>query len=354
MPATRWSILAVVALAACTRKPSDDGVTAPTTAVDEPTPPRDETPVVAPAPAPPTTTPPLAVDTTPKLPDGVAIAACEEAPANMACIAGGPFVRGSDDGPENARPATTIAVQTFYMDVYEVTIAEYKACVKSGDCRKGGPFYPDFSRPHQPVVGMSWLGARDFCTTHGKSLPSEAQWEKAARGPDGASYAWGNEPATCRRANIRDKRGRSCGIPMNRSSEPYKGRTFVVGSRPAGAYGLFDMTGNAWEYVADWYAPNWNSCGEACGGVDPKGPCGGADECPGLTEKIVKGGSWYWGPDYAVSYYRRPQPPTNRPFHHFGFRCAASVEQAKGLRGKPRDPLAPVPGERNEDATRGL
>lgn len=339
-------------LVAC--RPTDGG-TAPTTSVDAPTP---QPVVAAPAPiasAPVEPAPPAKpIDDTPKLPDGTAIAPCEEAPANMSCVSGGPFVRGSDDGPENARPAATIAVQTFYMDQYEVTIAEYKACVKSGECRKGGPFYPDFSRPHQPIVGMNWFGAREFCTSRGKSLPTEAQWEKAARGEQGTKYAWGDEPATCRRAVIRDKKGRSCGIPMNRSSEPYKGRTFVVGSRPAGAYGLFDMTGNAWEYVADWYTESWSACGDACSGVDPKGPCGGADECPGFDHKLVKGGSWYWGPDYATSYYRRPQPPSNSPFHHFGFRCAASVDQAAALRGKPRDPLAPVPGERNEDAQRGL
>ncbi|MBC8067731.1 MAG: formylglycine-generating enzyme family protein, partial [Deltaproteobacteria bacterium] len=290
----------------------------------------------------------------PTLPDGTAIVPCADAPANMSCIPGGRFVRGTNDGPENAGPQLEVFLQTFYVDQFEVTIAEYKACVKRGDCRKGGPFYPDFSRPHQPIVGMSWFGARDFCSSRGKSLPTEAQWEKAARGPDGAKYAWGDDAATCRRAVIRDKRGRSCGVPMARSSEPYKGRTFVVGSRPAGVYGLFDMTGNAWEYVADWYSADLAACGEPCSGVDPKGPCGGADDCPGATEKIVKGGSWYWGPDYAAGWYRRPQPPANRPFHHYGFRCAASVGQAVALRGKPRDPLAPVPGEKNEDGTRGL
>jgi formylglycine-generating enzyme len=289
-----------------------------------------------------------------KLPDGTAIVACEDAPANMACIAGGDFVRGTDDGPENARPRATIAVQTFYMDMFEVTIAEYKACVKAGECPKGGPFYPDFSRPHQPIVGMTWFGARKFCEVHGKHLPTEAQWEKAARGPEGHAYPWGDETATCRLAVIKDKQGRSCGTPMMRSSEPYKGRTFVVGSRAAGAYGLFDMAGNAWEYVADWYAPSWSACGKDCEGVDPKGPCGGNDDCPGFTEKLVKGGSWYWGPDLAAGWVRRAQPPTNRPFHHYGFRCAASIDEAAKLRGKPRDPLAPVPGETNTDAKRGL
>lgn len=288
------------------------------------------------------------------LPDGTEIAACGEAPANMACVAGGPFVRGTDDGDANARPSATIHLQTFYMDLFEVTIAEYKACVAAGDCPKGGPFYPDFSRKHQPIVGVTWFGAKAYCEAHGKQLPSEAQWEKAARGPDGHAFPWGAETATCRLAVIRDKQGRSCGTPMARSSTPNKGRTFVVGSRPAGAYGLFDMAGNAWEYVADWYSTDYAACGADCSGVDPRGPCKGADDCPGHTEKLVKGGSWYWSAAYAPGWYRRPQPPNNRPFHHFGFRCAASVEQASSLRGKPLAPEAPVVGAKNPDAGRGV
>ncbi len=288
------------------------------------------------------------------LPDGTAIVACDSAPSNMACIPGGRAIRGTNDGPENARPRAEVWLQTFYLDQFEVTIAEYKACVKRRECPKGGPFYPDFSRPHQPIVGMSWNSARKYCEVHGKQLPTEAQWEAAARGAEGAAFPWGDERATCRRAVIRDKRGRSCGTPMARSSEPYKGRTFVVGSRPAGAYGLFDMAGNAWEYVADWYAPDYATCGAACAGIDPKGPCGGAESCPEFPEKIVKGGSWYWSADLAAGWVRRPQPPNNSPFHHYGFRCAATVAQADGLRGKPAATEAPNANVGSPDAARGL
>ncbi len=332
-------------VAEATRVPTGDAVAEPAL------------PAATPAPqarpdAPPTATAPVPAG--PALPDGTRIVPCDDAPANMACIPGGKAIRGTDDGPENARPSAEIWLQTYYVDRFEVTIAEYKACVKRGECPKGGPFYPDFSRPHQPVVGMSWNSARTYCEVHGKQLPTEAQWEAAARGPDGAAFPWGDERATCRRAIIRDGRGRSCGTPMARSSEPYKGRTFVVASRPAGAYGLFDMAGNAWEYVADWYAPDFASCGASCSGIDPKGPCDGADECPGFTEKIVKGGSWYWSSELAAGWTRRAQPPHNSPFHHYGFRCAATVGQAAALRGKPPDPLAPVEGESNTDANRGL
>lgn len=313
---------------------------------------------VAPADTAPVATAPVAAARAapvgPTLPDGAPIVACDTAPANMACIPGGKAIRGTDDGPENARPKLEVWLQTYYMDRFEVTIAEYKACVKRGACKKGGPFYPDFSRPHQPIVGMSWFAAKQYCEVHGKQLPTEAQWEAAARGPEGAAFPWGNDRATCRLAVLRDKRGRSCGTPMARSSEPYKGRTFVVGSRPAGFYGLFDMAGNAWEYVADWYAPDLATCGAACSGIDPKGPCDGAESCPGATDKLVKGGSWYWSAEYAAGWVRRPQPPGNSPFHHFGFRCAATIDQAAALRGTPAAPEAPVEGERNADADRGL
>jgi len=276
-------------------------------------------------------------------PDGTVIAACGTPPPGMACVPGGPFVRGSDAGPPDARPQEQVWLQTYYMDLYEVTYAEYKHCQKFGPqgsepvpeppdrrCPRGGPLYNDFSRARQPITGVTWFGADAYCRLHGKHLPTEAQWEKAARGPDGATFAWGNDPATCERAVIKDENGRSCGVKKLKE-HPDKGRTFEVGSRPPGAYGLFDMAGNAWEWVADWYSKDWARCGAACRGVDPKGPCGGAERCAGHTEKVARGGSWYWEAKYAQSFWRRPHVPDNDPFHHFGFRCAASLDEAAPL-----------------------
>ncbi len=302
-----------------------------------------------PAPEPAAARAPAEPPPAPALSDGTVIAGCDATVANMACIPGGAFIVGSDDGPPNARPAHPVELQTFYMDVYEVTYKEYKDCFKSGKCPKGGPFYLDFNRPHQPIAGVTWFGARTYCEVMGKHLPTEAQWEAAARGPDGETYPWGEEPATCRNAVIQDGRGRSCGV-KKRGTEEWKGRPFIVGARDKSRYGLYDMAGNNWEYVADWMSEDFAACGDACLGVDPKGPCDGADDCEGHGEKIVKGGSWYWRADKAVGYYRRPQPPKNRPFHHFGFRCAASTEQAAALDGKPRPDNAPYEGMPNADA----
>jgi len=262
--------------------------------------------------------------------DSPAVLPCTESPQGMACIPGGPFIRGSDDGPKDTRPQAEVWLQTFHMDLYEVTYAEYKTCEKQGKCPKAGPNYNDFDRPRQPITGISWFDAVKYCEAHGKHLPTEAQWEKAARGTDGRLYPWGNEPATCERSVIMDKTGRGCGTPKA-GGHPEKGRPLEVGTRPAGIFGLFDMSGNSWEWVYDWYSSSYAACGAACQGVDPKGPCDGSTNCPGRYRRVVRGGSWYWPAEMASSIYRRPHFPANHPFHHFGFRCAASVDEAKKL-----------------------
>jgi formylglycine-generating enzyme required for sulfatase activity len=217
------------------------------------------------------------------------------------------------------------------MDLHEVTYAAYKACEKSKACPRSGPRYTDFDHPDMPIQGVSWHDAVAYCRAQGKQLPTEAQWEKAARGAEGHLYPWGDGVVTCERAIIRDHTGRSCGL-AKAISKPEVGRPWDVGSRPAGVYGLFDMVGNSWEWVADWYSRSYEACGEACAGVDPQGPCGGAEVCPGHALKIVRGGSWYWDATRATGVYRRAHAPSNQPFHHFGFRCAATVDQAKALR----------------------
>ena len=259
-----------------------------------------------------------------------AVIPCATPPEGMACIPGGPFLRGSDEGPDDAKPQQTVWVQTFYMDLNEVTNAQYKKCMRARKCNKAGPLYRDFSRPQQPINGESWFDAVKYCEAQGKHLPTEAQWEKAARGVDGRKFPWGNEEATCERAVIKDERGRSCGV-NKRGQHPENGRVFVVGTRPPAIHGLYDMAGNSYEWVADWYSKDYASCGAACQGIDPKGPCDGAKRCKGYGKKVVRGGSWYWPAVKATTYNRRSYQPINKPPHHFGFRCAASVDEAKAV-----------------------
>ncbi len=338
-PAARV-VCACLGLAACVRSP--EPVPAPMP-VAEPVTPVVVPVVVAPEPAAPAPEPVVpAAPPLPVAPDGTPALPCiEPRPPGLACVPGGPFLRGSDDGPANTHPRATVWLQTFYMDLNEVTFAEYKVCQKAGKCGKAGPLYNDFSRPKQPMVGMNWYDAVAYCQQQGKQLPTEAQWEKAARGPDGALYPWGDEPVTCERAIIKDARGRSCGVPK-KGSKPEKGRTFEVGARAPGIYGLYDMSGNAWEWVADWSSKSYGECGAACEGVDPRGPCAGAEPCKGHKERVVRGGSWYWDASYATAIYRRTHVPNNQPYHHFGFRCAASPAQAAALTPAPST-AAPTP-----------
>jgi len=249
----------------------------------------------------------------------------------MACIPAGAFVRGSNEGNANEEPEASVELDAFFMDITEVTVEAFEACVASTACKPVHTLYSDFSRPRQPKVGVSWFDARNFCRAMSKHLPTEAEWEKAARGVDGRRFPWGNEAITCERAIIMSDKGRGCGV-RKEGAEPEKGRTAEVGSRPADPHGLHDMAGNAWEWVHDWYATSYADCGEACTGRNPRGPCDGEDRCARFSVRVVRGGSWYWDGSRATTTYRWYHQPTNDPYHHYGFRCAASLEEATKLR----------------------
>lgn len=269
--------------------------------------------------------------------------------AGMACILGGPFIRGSErqrtclqgevkripaDQP-NHQPSAVITLSTYYMDITEVSFSAYQACVKAKKCPPRKPQYADYDAPQQPMVGVSWYDAYHYCIAQGKHLPSEAEWEKAARGAEGDLYPWGNDEVTCERAVIKDQSGRSCGVKKARGTQPEKGKVLPVKSRPKGRYGLYDMIGNAEEWTSDWYTRDWTTCGEDCAGIDPKGPCphqSPDQTCAQYRKKVVRGGSWYWPSACATSWTRRPHYPANQPYHHFGFRCAASLKEAAALK----------------------
>jgi formylglycine-generating enzyme required for sulfatase activity len=261
------------------------------------------------------------------------IAACEDIAPSMGCVPGGSFIRGSNDGRRDVRPQVNVWLQTFYMDKNEVTVAEYDACVATGACKKARTNYRDFSRALQPKVGVNWYHSVHYCEAQGKHLPTEAEWEKAARGTDGRTFPWGNEAASCKHAVIKENGERACGV-RRKGKYPSEGRTLEIGTRDPNLYGLYDMAGNSYEWVYDWHQ-SYDDCGKSCLGKNPRGPCDGESPCQGRRRRVVRGGSWYWPASHARTFHRRAHVPGNDPYHHFGFRCAASIEEIEAFKLVP-------------------
>ncbi|MGI6259010.1 MAG: formylglycine-generating enzyme family protein [Anaerolineaceae bacterium] len=231
----------------------------------------------------------------------------------MVYVPEGMFIMGSDDGELNERPIRQVYVDAFWIDKYEVTNAQYELCVADGACAKpnndrshtrvnyyGNPEYAD-----HPVVFVDWYQANSYCEWAGGRLPTEAEWEKAARGPEGNLYPWGNDDANCSLANYNQgsyDQPNSC-----------VGDTSQVGSYPEGAsyYGVMDMAGNVWEWVNDWYGPY-----DATDTINPTGPDSEQDY------KVIRGNSWYNVGSDIRSSYRSRHKPTGGNNSNFGFRCA--------------------------------
>jgi len=181
---------------------------------------------------------------------------------DMALVPAGPFLRGSKAGvgTDEERPQKTITVKGFWIDKLEVTVADWEKCMKSGPCgndkfyrkykvKKKRPEPCNYGQPERgrhPINCVSWHGARAYCKWADKRLPTEAEWEKAARGTDGRLFPWGNAKANCTRACMVEKSMFGCG---SRTSCPVGERGFL-GESP---YGAFDMAGNVYEWVADNY-----------------------------------------------------------------------------------------------------
>lgn len=215
-------------------------------------------------------------------------------------VPAGNFTMGDDE----ASPLREIYLDAFYIDKYEVTVARYGKFLKT----TGGVRPPDGweeatldSANESPVVGVDWHDADAYCKWAGKRLPTEAEWEKAARGTDGRRYPWGNDEPTSVRANF----GKSSG-------SPYGGGLAPVGGREAGSspYGAQDLAGNASEWVADWFTEGFMR-------GDVRNPKGAVDG----KAKVIRGGGWYDPPDRLKSSRRMHANPSHRD-DDVGFRCA--------------------------------
>lgn len=214
-------------------------------------------------------------------------------------------------------PRYTVELDTFYIDKHEVTNQDYNECVEKGGCtpysKLNSPMFKDALGASQPAVPIDWRRAQEFCTWKGKRLPTEAEWEKVARGGDlGTQYPWGNEEPSCDRANYK--------YCTNDVTKP-------VGSYPPGHYGVYDLAGNGYEWVNDWASECRtgeckNSCGSDCVGKNPQGPCGGKTPCGKLSKKVLKGGSWWWSPVHARGASRRLEN-MNTGSHRLSVRCAS-------------------------------
>ncbi len=214
---------------------------------------------------------------------------------------------GSDEAGGDEAPARTVWVDAFFIDRLETTQEEYARCVEVGACSEphhvdmtGNPdTYGDVAFSSRPVVGLSWYQANDYCTWAGKRLPTEAEWERAARGEDGRPYPWGDADPSCDLAQYS-----GCGY------EPLE-----VGTLPAGAspFGVLDMAGNVSEWVADWYS--WDAY-ETQPAENPQGPAAG-------SYKVLRGGSWTCGPE-AMTTFARAHARPDVPLGATGVRCARS------------------------------
>jgi formylglycine-generating enzyme required for sulfatase activity len=268
----------------------------------------------------------------------------------MATIDGGQFFMGSDDpkADDDEKPAHNVTLSPFCIDLKEVTVAQYKECSDNGKCKRAATevWWPEIEdadkklysplcnindpvgKAQHPINCVDWDMAKAFCDVQGKRLPTEAEWEYAARGPDGRIYPWGDDPPDARHLNACgsecvdwEKKNKVKKIlpPMYDGNDGYP-ITAPVGSFPLGAsrYGLLDVVGNVWEWAGD-YEGRYESGAQ----TDPTGPSEG-------KERVIRGGAWNGSfPSWVRPSQRYSYPPESKT-HVIGFRCAESQSAVGG------------------------
>ncbi len=230
----------------------------------------------------------------------------EEAP--VVPIPAGEFWMGIDGtiGLDDERPRHKVWLDAYAMDLYEVTAGRYAAFLSASG--RAAPWLWESVNLQlhgdRPVIGVDWEDAEAYCRWAGKRLPTEAEWEKAARGTDARSYPWGNTAPTADFANY------ALGARFSYSQVLTPVGRYEKGKSP---FGLYDLAGNVWEWVQDWYGTTYY---EQSPERNPAGPEEG-------QFKVLRGGSWSDGPKYLLTYGRFKLPPTTRN-SYIGFRCAKS------------------------------
>lgn len=243
-----------------------------------------------------------------------------ETPENMALVPGGDYEMGSKKsllevqsdpldilnpdrhrlGPED--PAHIVFIDPFYIDIHEVANADYKTYLEATNYEKP-EFWdnPDFNDPRQPVVGVNWKDAFNYCAWKNKRLPSEAEWEKASRGKRPINYPWGDEPPDGKKLNYNEE-----------VNKPLPVGSFETGKSD---YGVYDLAGNVAEWTNDYH---WALYYLFSSKTNPKGPKSG-------PYKIVRGGHWRSAASDVRMTYRNASAPTVKK-ETIGFRCAKSAK----------------------------
>jgi formylglycine-generating enzyme required for sulfatase activity len=238
------------------------------------------------------------------LADIIAVTPVEKPPATkptvpdgMVFVEGGGFSMGSNDGSDNEKPVHPVYVSSFYMDKYEVTVAQYRKFCSATE--RVMPSAPSWTwREDNPIVNVSWDDANAYARWAGKRLPTEAEWEYAARG--------GNKSRGFKYS------GSSTLDEVAWYGSNSNSQTHPVGEKQPNELGLYDMSGNVWEWCADWYSDKYYE--NSIDSRNPKGPAS-------TGARVLRGGSWSNSGNYCRVAYRDRISPYGRNYRG-GFRCA--------------------------------